>query len=234
MAQKPCVTNELYHVYNRGVDKRDVFRDDRDRAYFMHLLYVTNDTLHTENARRTYERYVSSPSSEHTEGGLTSFRSGEQLVAIQAFALMPNHFHLLIKQMVDGGIGRFMQRVGTGYTMYFNLTAERSGSLFQGTYKRALIDSNEYLLYIPHYIHANPLALTQCNDWDTQFKFLCQYKWCSVSDYAKIPNYSSVLDTTFLANVYGSEHEYLRNFKKFLSGKTKLVTPPRTLLFDSM
>lgn len=234
MAQTPCVTDELYHVYNRGVDKRDVFRDDRDRAYFMHLLYVTNDTLHTENAKRTYERYISNSSSEHTEGGLTSFRLGERLVNIQVFALMPNHYHLLIKQMVDGGIGRFMQRVGTGYTMYFNLTAGRSGSLFQGTYKRALIDSNEYLLYIPHYIHANPIALTQSQSWDTQFKFLCEYKWCSVPDYANIKNYSSVLDTTFLTGVYGSEREYVENFQKFLRGKTELVTAPRSLLFDSM
>ena len=204
--------------------------NDKDRAYFMHLLYVCNDTKRKENARRTYERYMAS---NKTEGGLTSFRSDEQLVNIFAFALMPNHYHLLVQQIVDDGIAAFMQRVGTGYTMYFNLTQSRSGSLFQGTYKRALVNDTSYMLHIPHYIHANPVVLTEEIDSKSVYNFLTSYKWCSLRDYAGYYNYGSVLHKQFLEEVYGGSAHLLKDFRGYVEEGLQNEHVPPGLLLDA-
>ncbi len=78
-----------------------------------------------------------------------------KLVNIIAYCLNPNHFHLILEQVVDGGISNFMKRLGGGYTNYFNEKEKRSGSLFQGVFKAAYIDSNEYLLYVSAYVNLN-------------------------------------------------------------------------------
>ena len=79
------------------------------------------------------------------------------LVSIDSFCLMPNHYHFLMKEITENGISKFMHKVGTGYSLYFNLQNERSGSLFEGTYKAKHIEDDRYLKYLFEYIHINPL-----------------------------------------------------------------------------
>jgi putative transposase len=143
---------EYYHIYNRGVEKRDVFMNDEDHKRFQRLLYLTNgekpiiyrivqgETLYDENV-------------------------GKKISAVGAYVLMPNHFHLLLKETKEGGITEFLRKLTTGYTMYFNKKYERVGPLFQGAFKAEHVDNDEYLKYLFSYIHLNP-AKTVDIGWD--------------------------------------------------------------------
>src|SRR3989344_1270124 len=107
--------DEWYHCYNRGVDKRTIFEEPRDYERFLEALYLSNAT--ESIPRGTFQHLP------HSE--IINLERTEPIVAIGAYCLMPNHFHLLIKESVEGGISRFMHRVGTSYTMYFNIKRKR-------------------------------------------------------------------------------------------------------------
>jgi len=136
----PLVTNETYHVYNRGVDKRAVYMDKYDYIrFYQSLLYFNVVTVQT-NFRLAKARY--NP-------------DDQKLVEIQAYSLLPNHYHLIVTQMVDGGLSEFMKRISAGYTGYFNEKHDRSGSLFQGNYKRVHVANDEYYKYLFAYVNEN-------------------------------------------------------------------------------
>lgn len=150
--REPCATDEWYHCYNRGVDKRRVFDHRRDYERFMSLLYLSNGTK-TETVSERFKVDLRSILSD------THVDRGEPLVDIGVFALMPTHVHLLLRQVQDNGIARFMQKVFTGYTMYFNGRNDRTGSLFGGTYKAKHIRDDRYLKQVVPYILLNPAEL---------------------------------------------------------------------------
>lgn len=127
---KIYLENSYYHVYNRGAGKSNIFEDNQDYIVFLHYL----------------EKYLN-PTKEN------SFASAVKLLA---YCLMPNHFHLLIHQNGRDGLMKFMRALCTSYAMYFNKRHERSGTLFQGIYKAANIESDSYLLHLSRYIHLNP------------------------------------------------------------------------------
>lgn len=143
----PFATGEFFHVYNRGVDKRNIFSNAYDTERFRQALaeFNTADPIGSmyENAFRQL-------------GGRTpKLTSEEKLVSITAYCLNPNHYHVLLKQLLDGGISEFMKRLGGGYTGYFNNRHERSGTLFQGKFKAVHIESNEQLLHTSAYVNLN-------------------------------------------------------------------------------
>lgn len=220
-------TGEMYHVYNRGVDKRTIFTDRDGYSYFIHLLYTLNDSAKSPNRRRDYlYKYLQS----YDEGSTFIINEKEKLVDILAFALMPNHYHLLLKQRVDDGVSKFMQKVGTGYTMLFNEKHNRSGSLFQGRYKSVHISSDRQLLYIPHYIHLNPLSL--CKQNIDSFEYLKNYKWSSFQDYIGINNYPSVISKKDILDVFGDSNKYLEDIKGIISDKTYFQQYPKSDFID--
>lgn len=144
--------NTYYHIYNRGVEKRKIFKDEQDYKVFLNYLkeYLSpphdrNDFKTTFNLQgQTFKGVRRLPKNYHKEIELT------------AFCLMPNHFHLLIKQVNKNSMQRFMQSLITRYSMYFNKRYDRVGTLFQGRYKAALITGESYLLHLSRYIHLNP------------------------------------------------------------------------------
>jgi len=143
------VNEEVYHIYNRGVDKREIFIDKNDYSRFIDEVKEFNTE---KSVGSLYElSFERKKGSEHSQfGGLAS-----KLVEIIAYNLNPNHFHLILKQKIDRGIEKFMQKIGTGYTGYFNEKVHRNGSLFQGPFKSVHIDNNEYLLYLSAYVNLN-------------------------------------------------------------------------------
>lgn len=144
---------EFYHLYNRGVDKRIVFTSAGEYKRFVSYLYALNG----ESGQRTNLHRIDPKD-------LLARPRTDPLVAIGSYCLMPNHFHILATPLVDDGIPKFMHRVLTAYTMYFNEKHERSGSLFQGTYKAQHAGRDEYLKYLFAYIHLNPAKLYD-RDW---------------------------------------------------------------------
>src|SRR3989344_1887720 len=144
------VIGEFYHIYNRGVEKRIIFPNISDYKRFLALLYLANSNEIIQ-FRNDFSRTFLEKIFEKDRG--------EPLVAIGAYCLMPNHFHLLLTPLVEGGISKFMLKLQTGYSMYFNIKNEREGSLFQGTYKATHAQDDEYLKYLYAYIHLNPAKL---------------------------------------------------------------------------
>jgi putative transposase len=153
MKKPQLENNEIYHILNRGVEQRNIFLDDKDYLRFIHDLYEFNDEAPAENI------YYKSISLESYEVKPRKIRERKSIVEILAFCLMPNHYHLLLKQKKDNGISKFMQKLGTGYTMSFNKKYKRKGTLFQNTYKAILIDKQNHFYNLPYYIHLNPLDL---------------------------------------------------------------------------
>src|SRR5688572_26700596 len=131
MRKQPLITGEYYHIYNRGVDKRDIVKNIRDIERFSESMREFNQVeaiVSLANLRKTYRSHQIAPKA-----------LSKPLVAFVAYCLNPNHFHFVLKQLVDGGIPKFMQKLQAGYTSYFNIKNSRTGSLFQGTFKSQLI-----------------------------------------------------------------------------------------------
>jgi len=139
---------EFYHVYNRGTEKRNIFSLKADYERFITLLYVGNGTnpVHLQLQGSTLKEAL-------------KVDRGEPLVDIGAYCLMPNHFHLLVREREKGGVSRFMQKLLTGYTMYFNKRHQRTGALFQGKFKVVHAGEDTYLKYLLSYIHLNPIKI---------------------------------------------------------------------------
>jgi putative transposase len=219
--KKPAfVSNEFYHIYNRGVEKRSLFLNNEDRFRFIHDLYEFNDE---ESAENIYYRQKALQSYEVQPHKI--LYEWKPLVEILAFCLMPNHFHLLLKQHTEHGIVRFMQKLGTGYTMYFNQSHERVGALFQGRFKAVHIDTDRHLFYLPHYIHANPLELsfpswenrrTTKKNISAMEQFLSAYRWSSYPDYIGIRNVPSLLSFLMRNELFQNETTYRKEFQRWL------------------
>ncbi|MCK4918689.1 MAG: transposase [Candidatus Pacebacteria bacterium] len=141
MRKDPFIIGQYYHIYNRGTDKRIIFIDKFDLQRFQQGMEEFNN-IEPIGSLRT----CSAPSAAGT-----SFK----LVDIIVFSLNPNHYHFILTPLVEGGIEKFMQKLGAGYTMYFNEKYKRTGVLFQGRYKSILIKTDDYLMYISAYINLN-------------------------------------------------------------------------------
>ncbi len=200
---------DLYHVLNRGVEKRKVVLDDKDRLRFLHDLFVFNDqqpALHSKLPDRRTER-----------------QKRKLLVRIHAFCLMSNHYHLLLSPVVENGIPLFMKKLSMGYAKYFNERYERSGALWQGKYKRIRVARDAHFLYIPFYIHLNALDLSypewrngNIKETEKALTSLEKYRWSSHLDYAGIKNFPSITDREFLSETIGSPAQYKKAITRFI------------------
>ena len=139
--KEPFVKNEVYHCYNRGVDKRIIFNDANDFSYFLKSLYYLNDI---DNDSRIRERELFDL--EQIE---------KKYVEVLAYCLNPNHFHLLLTPTDDETVSKYMQKVLTSYTMYFNQKYSRSGALFQGKFKSRHVGTDEYFQHLLVYVALN-------------------------------------------------------------------------------
>ena len=187
LRKDPFITGEYYHVYNRGIDKRNIFKLERDYQRFIMLLYICNSN--NEHSLRL-DDLLNKQHKNFKE--VLILDRGKPLVSIGAWCLMTNHFHLLIKQEVDGGVTKFMRKVGVGYSMFFNIKYNRKGALFGGLFKSKLIGVNDnYLNYMFTYIHLNALDI-EFSEWEKELlnkfsqekkNFLESYYYSSYQDY---------------------------------------------------
>lgn len=174
--------DEFYHIYNRGTEKRDTFLDERDYERFLGLLYTCNGSKPVDLKLQGSTLY------EFLEA-----ERGDVLADVTAYVLMPNHFHLLMRSKKEGDVSKFMQKLATGYTMYFNTKYERTGALFQGRFKAKHVHTDEYLASVISYIHLNPVKLIDplwkeqgVSDKKKAEVFLSQYRWSSYRDFLEI------------------------------------------------
>lgn len=188
--KEKLITGECYHIYNRGVEKRLIFPAKKDYHRFLDTLFhylTTNEKYSDTNApHANQQRNVET-------AALTKYDLDfKKRVELLAYCLMPNHFHLLLKQLVDGGITKYMHRITTSFTKFFNTKTERVGPLLQGRFKYKRIESEEQLLHVSKYIHRNPLEssrtkLTAADD-------LINYPWSSFAAYLSEDNFFILKD----------------------------------------
>jgi len=199
--------------------------DDEDRHRFLHDLWEFNDENDVPPFIRRLPKSlmtVGYPTPNSTSNSAIIPKPRERIVEIVCFCLMPNHFHLLVKQIKDGGMSLYMKKLGTGYACYFNEKYERSGALFQGRFKAKHIDNDAYLTHLTKYIHLNPVDLAE-PDWQENGlkdpaaarEFLKNYKWSSFKDYIGEKNYPSLIKKDLIMEMLGGEAAY----EKFSIGK---------------
>lgn len=195
---------EIYHIYNRGVEKRSVFENSDDYYRFIRCLFELND------ANPVGKLYIK----KIPDVPLPEFKKRDMLIDILVFCLMPNHYHLIVQERVENGTTAFMRKLGTGYTNYFNQKYQRVGPLFQGIFKLIHVERDEQLQYLPFYIHLNPLDLILPNwregildDTKKALKFLHDYRWSSYRDYINIKNFPSITRRDFLTTIIGDGNE---------------------------
>ncbi len=148
--RQPLITGEMYHIYNRGVDKRDIFSDKKDIYRFIESIKEFNRIDKIDSLSNLRKIKLNS------QIGLKALSEGS-LVEFMGYCLNPNHFHFILRQVSDNGISKFMQKLLAGYTSYFNLKNLRSGALFQGTFKSQIITNENYFNKLIGYVNKNYL-----------------------------------------------------------------------------
>lgn len=209
---------DFYHVLNRGVDKRDVVMNDDDRQRFVRGLYLFNDRNAAPNAISQIPLMNSKE------------RKRDLLVRLHAWCLMNNHYHLLLSPLDDDpeNVSLFMKKLNMGYAKFFNEKYTRSGALWQGKYKKILIERDAQFQYIPFYIHLNPLDYN-FPEWRkggvkkvrAALDWLAKWKWSSNLDYGGSKNYPSLIDTRILQGVLGSKAQQEASIRKIITDEVK-------------
>lgn len=166
------------HLYNRGVDKRTIFSDYADRRRFVSALRLAR--LSNSPSLSLLKKQVRIGSISSSELEKLEEKFGPPLLDIISYALMPNHFHFQVKELIDKGVSKFFRKLGTSYVMYFNIKHERTGRLFESQYKSVSVSTDEQLLHLSRYIHANPFNSSRVKISLQQLKF---YPWTSLPDY---------------------------------------------------
>jgi len=213
MRKKPLLTQEIYHIYNRGVDKRVIFYSDRDHAKFVTTLrhYLYHPELKLSLALKAIAK------GDSTIGQLEKTRTKNPLVSVLSCSLMPNHIHLAVKQLQEKGISKFMHKVCTSYAEYFNSKNERTGTLFQGRFKAVHVESDEQLICLSRYIHINAKDLLGPNP---TLGGLINYPWSSLKYY--LSNTEDPFD--FCLSLFKDESAYKDFIEAELNDYQKSIT----------
>ncbi len=212
------VNGEIYHIVIRAIENLKLFRDKKDYLRMIHDLFEFNDD---DPVPWEFRKGFNLP--RNVLGEIKERKKRKMLVEILAFCLMRDHIHLLVRQLRDGGISKFMRKIGAGYGIYYNRKYHRKGHLFEGRYKIVHIENNEQLKTAFVYLHTNPVALVvpnwkekgiKINNLKKIIKFLENYKWSSYSDYLGKKNFPSLTSREFLTKVMGG----VEGCREFVNG----------------
>jgi len=205
MRKERISIGEYYHVYNRGIKKNLLFHDERDYLRFLFLL------LYFQSDSKFYNigRYVSNHSKKLLFGvSSESIKSiiKKRSVELVSFCIMPNHFHVIVKEHKENGIALYMHRVIGGYARYYNLRYKTSGHLFQGAYKAVHIEDNTQLLYLSAYIHRNPRTLKEWHRAEDK------YPWSSYQAYVTY----NIFEELLVQNIILGQFKDTKDYERFL------------------
>lgn len=202
----PLINGQIYHVFNRGIDRRPTFTTKREFQRAVQTL--------------SFYKFYKQPLSlskflrlDHKKQNkvLDLLLQNKNLIEIFCYCLMPNHFHFLLRQERDQGIAKFLSNLQNSYTRYFNIIHERDGSLFLDQFKAVRIETEEQLIHVSRYIHLNPHTGYVVKTLEE----LENYPWSSFPDYLQENN--KVVNIDFILNLFGSIKEYKqKNYKKFV------------------
>jgi len=192
--QLPLVDDEIYHIYNRAFNRQTVFID---RSYYSRAISSLNLYRHLINIKYAFfKTHLPKTQKKIIEEKIP-------LIEIIAYCFMPNHFHLLVKQIHEQGIVKSVGKFSTSYAKYFNTRRNKKGPVFEGRFKAVLIESNEQLLHVSRYIHLNPYSasLIKMNE-------IKDYSYSSIGDYLGVSK-NPISDPEMVLNQFKSGKNYL-------------------------
>jgi len=203
------VNGEIYHLMLRGINDSLIFKDVNDYYRGIFSIYEFNNTKPVEILKRRQEiKTIKEKLKARGERVSDIPDEREKIVEILCFCFMPNHIHLLVKQLKDGGITKFMRKLGAGYGGYFNRKYDRKGYVFQNRFFSVHIENDDQLKIVFVYIHTNPLSFIEpkwkengIKDPKKAIKFLENYKWSSYLDYIGKKNFPSVTERDFILQI---------------------------------
>jgi putative transposase len=229
---------EIYHIILRGLGDDLIFKDLNDYYRGIFSIYEFNNSnpvsiKYRREIRNRLKKAIRGPSSDN----LIEKDNREKLVEVLCFCFMPNHVHLLVRQLKDDGIVKFMRKVGAGYAGYFNRKYERKGYVFQNRFRSIRIESDNQLRTIFNYIHVNPTSLVEPG-WKEKgikssnkvIKFLEDYKWSSYQDYIGKENFPSVTNRDFISEFLGGDNGCKLAIEDWVKYKEELIKSQNILL----
>lgn len=193
----PFETSSFYHIYNRGVEKRQIFANEKDYQRFLQTLYYYQFSgPKPKFSQRNHFKITS----------VQKFNQNQKIVDVSCYCLMPNHFHILVRQVKEDGIKEFMQKVINSYTKYFNTKYKRVGPLLQGTFKALPIETDVQLIHVSRYIHLNPLVSSLTENLES-------YPYSSYLDYLGLTS-GKICSMESILNFFKNAADY----KEFILG----------------
>ncbi len=190
--------DEIYHIFNRGVEKRPTFTDKRELDRGTQTL----DFYRFANLPLKLSKFLTLPKEEKDKFIQNIKKDYEKLVEIICFCFMPNHFHFLLRQKLENGISTFTANFTNSYTKYFNTRHERIGPLFEGVFKAVYIESDEQLIHVSRYIHLNPVS-----SFLIESEQLESYVWSSYLEYLGLSN-QNITSKEIILDLFSSKEKY--------------------------
>lgn len=191
-------TNEIYHIFNRTIAKELIFTSLRNSKRALETI----DFYRFPQEMR-FSKFKDLPK-EIREDYLHDLKKKKPLVEIYAFALMPNHYHFLLKQTQEKGIVQFASNFQNSFAKYFNIKNDRNGALFQNSFNGVRIENDEQFVHVSRYIHLNPVT-----SYIIEFKNLSSYPWTSFKEYAGTGE-NEIVKTDFLLKMFSSKNSYVK------------------------
>ena len=230
MRVEPFEIGDYVHVFNRGNRKMNITRSEKDCWRFMQALRFFNDSHSSVNVLRLLKSNFNNQADSVFElGWPLNWPQKDPLVKILCYCLVPNHFHLLLKEIREKAISKFVQKVGGGYTKYFNIKHQEVGRLFQSSYKAKLIDSERYLEYLSVYIQViNIMQLSPGGieaaekNIDKSMKFVEEYQFSSYRDFVGLRE-SLIIDKDTLGETFIKPKDYKEFVFSVLSDKLSVL-----------
>lgn len=211
------VDGNYYHIFNRGVEKRVIFEDQTDFQRFYSSMYLFNDVNYINTGGNTSLRDEGLKQRLRETG-----KEMEKFVEILSYCLVPNHFHFFVQQNKEHGIVKFMHRLSMGYARYFNLRHERTGRLFEGSFKAVAIERDEHFMHLPRYIHLNALDQSDLNwrdgkivDWEKAETFLDNYPWSSHRAYKGLKESLPITALAGVREIFPTVESYVAFLKEW-------------------
>jgi len=220
------VNDEIYHIVLRAIDDNLLFKniDDYYRGIFSIYEFNTTNPV-TIRERRKIRVQLKKADRGPSSVAEAFIDKRDKLVEVFGFCFMPNHFHLLLKQLKENGITKFMSKGGTGLGGYFNRKYSRKGHVFQDRFTAIHIKNEDQLKTIFVYIHTNSISIIEpkwkeigIKESEKVIKFLENYKWSSYPDYIGKKNFPSVTDRDFILEIMGGKQgceEFIKNWVRY-------------------
>ncbi len=240
MRKEPFAVNDYVHIYNRGNRKQPIVRDQKDRWHFLEMLYYFNNEISVFNPFQILKKKRLKSDFNRSDQQFfwpKEWIARKPIVKILVFSLMENHFHLLLKEIREGGITMFMRKLGTGMTNYSNKKYQEVGRLFQGAYKAKRVDKDDYLSYVSVYIQVKNIFelypggfQRALQEFDKAFAWAKRYAYCSLGDYAGVRN-SPIIDKDIMGEIFSDPKKY-EEFARFCMTSVNFKENVKNLTFD--